>query len=100
MEDKLIVHIWHIERTLRVSAIGIFLAVLVWLLRDILLLSFSAVVIACVLRGASKAVQRLTRLGPYTSLLSVITVTGLALGALLWWRGSVIFDRPTKSASN
>ncbi|MET4291877.1 putative PurR-regulated permease PerM [Bradyrhizobium sp. LB1.3] len=93
MEDKLTVHIRHIERTLRVSAMGLFLAVSVWLLRDILLLSFSAVVIACVLRGASNAVQRATRLGPYTSLLSVILVTGLALGALLWWRGSAIFNQ-------
>lgn len=91
MEDKLIVHVRHIERTLRVSAIALFLALSVWALRDILLLLFSAVVIACVLQGAGNAVRRVTRLGPYTSLISVILVTGLALGGLLWWRGSAIF---------
>ena len=91
MEDKLIVHVRHIERTLRVSAIALFLALSVWVLRDILLLLFSAVVIACVLQGAGNAVRRVTRLGPYTSLISVILVTGLALGGLLWWRGSAIF---------
>lgn len=48
MEDKSTAHIRHIERTVRVSAIGLFLAASVWLLRDILLLTFSAVVIACV----------------------------------------------------
>lgn len=86
-------HIRHIERTLRASAIGLFLAASVWLLRDILLLSFSAVLIACVLRGASNAVQRVTRLGPYVSLVCVIILTGLGLGALLWWRGSAIFNQ-------
>lgn len=91
MEDKLTAHVRHIERTLRVSAIGLFLAASIWLLRDILLLTFSAVVIACVLRGASNAVQRVFRLGHYTSLLCVIIITSLVLGALLWWRGSVIF---------
>ncbi|MCK1362877.1 AI-2E family transporter [Bradyrhizobium sp. 62] len=93
MENKLTVHVRHIERTLRVSAIALFFALSVWLLRDILLLLFSAVVIACVLRGASDAVRRVTRLGPYTALISVILVTGLALGALLWWRGSAIFNQ-------
>jgi predicted PurR-regulated permease PerM len=65
LEDKFLVHVRHIERTLRVSAIALFLALSVWVLRDILLLLFSAVVIACVLQGASNAVRRVTRLGPY-----------------------------------
>lgn len=72
-----------IERTLRVSAIALFLAASVWLLRDVLLLSFSAIVIACVLRGTSDAVRRGTRLGPYISLLCVILIIGLTLGAML-----------------
>jgi len=42
MEGKLTAHIRHIERTLRISAIGLFLAASIWLLRDILLLMFTA----------------------------------------------------------
>jgi len=90
LQKTLTTHVRHIERTLRVSAIGLFIAVSVWLLRDILLLTFSAVVIACVLRGASNAVQRVLRLGHYTSLVCVIIMTCLVFGTLLWWRGSVI----------
>ena len=93
MDEELTAHVRHIERTLRVSAIGLFLIVAIWLLRDILLLSFSAVVIACVLRGASDAVQRTTRLGPSSSLLLVILLASLAVGAVLWWRGSAIFNQ-------
>lgn len=81
-----------IERTLRVSAIALFLAASVWLLRDVLLLSFSAIVIACVLRGTSDAVRRGTRLGSYMSLLCVILIIGLTLGAMLWWRGSAFLE--------
>lgn len=74
------------------SAIALFLAASVWLLRDVLLLSFSAIVIACVLRGTSDAVRRGTRLGSYMSLLCVILIIGLTLGAMLWWRGSAFLE--------
>jgi predicted PurR-regulated permease PerM len=90
--DELSGSVRRIERTLRVSAVGLFLIIAVWLLRDILLLSFSAVLMACVLRGASDAVRRATRLGPYSALLAVTFLIGLGLGAILWWRGSVILD--------
>ena len=43
--DELSVSVRRIDRTLRVSAVGLFLIVAIWLFRDILLLFFSAVLI-------------------------------------------------------
>lgn len=93
MEGQLVRHVAGIERTLRISAIGLLVIVSVWLLRDILLLGFAAVLIACVLRGASNVFQRRTSFGPRLSLLTVILATTVAVGAVLWWRGSAISDQ-------
>jgi len=82
-----------ISRTLRFSAIGVVLIIVLWGLRDILLLGFAAVLIACVLRGAGNVLHRRTGLGDGLSLLAVVATIVLALGALLFWRGTVIADQ-------
>ena len=53
-----------IDQTLRASAIGTLVIIAVWVLRDILLLAFASVLLACILRGASEAVRRTFALGP------------------------------------
>nr|WP_245264843.1 AI-2E family transporter [Rhodopseudomonas palustris] len=83
-------HLRDISRTLRVSAIALVLMIVLWVLRDILLLGFAAALIACVLRGAANVLHRRTGLSDGLSLLIVVMTIVLALGALLFWRGTAI----------
>ena len=82
-----------IDRTLRVSASAAGLLFAVWLLRDILLLVFAAVLIACVLRGASNWLHRKTGIGPGWSLLAVVVALLVVAGGIGWWRGPFIADQ-------
>lgn len=98
LDKQLIRQVRNIERTLRFSAVGLLAIVLVWLLRDMLLLAFAAVLIACVLRGASDTVQRKTRLGARLSLLAVTLVAAFSIGAVVLWRGNAIADQVAQIA--
>ena len=89
-------HLRNIDRTLRFSAVGLLIIGLSWLMRDILLLGFSAVLVASVLRGASNLVQRNTRLNSTMSLLAVASLLGAAIAGLLWWRGTAIYDQTSQ----
>lgn len=93
MDKQLVRQVRNIERTLRFSAVGLLAIILVWLLRDILLLGFAAVLIACVLRGASNAVQRETHLGARLSLFAVTLICAVSIGAVVLWRGNAIADQ-------
>ena len=76
-----------IDRTLRAAAIGALLLLGAVVLRDILLLLFAAVLIACVLHGAADWLHRHAGLSEGWSLTAVVAGLLLALGALVWWRG-------------
>ncbi len=82
-----------IDQTLRASAIGTLVIIAVWVLRDILLLAFASVLLACILRGASEAVRRHSPLGPGLALLAVVTLVVAGLGLLVWWRGAAIAEQ-------
>lgn len=69
-----------------------------WLMRDILLLIFAAILIACVLRGASNSLERNTALGPNAALGTVMLVLVAAGVSLLWWRGTAIADQTMQIA--
>lgn len=86
-------HLRGIDVTLRTMALGGLFLLAIWVLRDILLLVFAAVLLACVLRGASNAVHRWSWLPHGWSLLAVVLAIALALGALLWWRGAAIGEQ-------
>lgn len=86
-------HLRSIDRTLRFSASFALFAAFAWLLRDILLLAFAAVLIACMLRGISDALDRSTGLGAEISLAAVVILLTLTVGAVLWWRGNAIADQ-------
>jgi predicted PurR-regulated permease PerM len=86
-------HLREISRTLRISAVGLLLIIVLWGLRDILLLGFAAVLIACVLRGAGNVLHRHSGLGDGLSLLAVVSMIVLALGALMLWRGTAIAEQ-------
>lgn len=75
---------------LRACAIGAVLLLAVWMLRDILLLGFAAVLLACILRGAGEMVRGNSRLSSGASLAVVATTTLAVIGLLLWWRGAAI----------
>ena len=77
MDAQAIRHLRGIDRTLRACAIGALLLIAVWALRDILLLSFAAVLVACILRGAGEVVRDNSHLGSGASLAAVVTCGGL-----------------------
>ncbi len=79
-----------IERTIRFTSIGALLILLVWLLRDILLLAFAAVLIACVLRGMADFLHRHSGLSQNWSLPLVVGILGMLFAGLIWWRGTEI----------
>jgi predicted PurR-regulated permease PerM len=96
LDEQAIRHLRGIDRTLRASALGACLLIAIWVLRDILLLGFAAVLMACVLRGASGFLQSKTGAGSGLSLLAVVVIAALCLGILLWWRGTAIADQATQ----
>ncbi|WKA29450.1 mechanosensitive ion channel family protein [Bradyrhizobium roseum] len=78
-------HLQSIDQMLGYGAIGLFLMISIWLLRDMLLLVFSAALLACALRGTSGVVRRWSRLGPQTALLAVVAGRTLCTGVDLRW---------------
>lgn len=76
-----------IDWTLRACAIGGAFLLTTWLMGDILLIVFAAILIACVLRGASNQVRRWTGLGASWSLLAIVVGLLLAISIVVWWRG-------------
>lgn len=82
-----------IDRTLRVSAIGALLLALIWMMGDILLIIFAAVLIACVLHGAGDRVHRWTGISSGWSLFAVIAAMLLAACFVVWWRGPNLADQ-------
>ncbi len=79
-----------IEQTIRYTSIGAVLILIIWLLRDIVLLGFAAVLIACVLRGVADFLRRRSGLDHSWSLAVVVGILVLLLTGLIWWRGSEI----------
>jgi predicted PurR-regulated permease PerM len=93
LDDQATRHLRSIDRTLRLAANVLLFAIFTWLLRDILLLAFAAVLVACILRGASDAVSHSTGLGPEISLAAVTIVLTSTFAAVLWLRGLAIADQ-------
>jgi predicted PurR-regulated permease PerM len=89
-EHVLVRRLASIEQTIRYTSIGALLILIVWLLRDILLLGFAAVLIACVLHGAADFLHRRSGLNLNWSLAAVICILVVLLTALFWWRGAEI----------
>ncbi len=79
-----------IDRTLRATAISAAILLAAWLLKDVLLLAFAAVLVACVLCFASERLSQVTGLGANWSLLAVVLTILVILVLLGWWRGPVI----------
>jgi len=87
-----------IHVTLRLAVISTLILLGLWLLQDVILLAFAAILIACVLRAASAYVGRLTGIGPQWALLPIVLLVLLTACGLLWWRGPVIASQATDIA--
>ncbi|MBN8926028.1 MAG: AI-2E family transporter [Rhodospirillales bacterium 69-11] len=77
-----------IERILRTTAIAAFLLLIAWLLRDVLLLGFAAVLLACLLHGVASFLHRRTGIGIDWTLAFVLVALAALFGGLIWWRGT------------
>jgi predicted PurR-regulated permease PerM len=73
--------------TLRVIAVAAGLLLLVWLLSDVLLLIFTAVLIAVVLRGLTDAIVRRTGIRDGIALSGVTILLALVAGGLTYYLG-------------
>jgi predicted PurR-regulated permease PerM len=82
--------------TLRWAALGGMLLFALWLLSDVCLLVFAAVLVASVLRGASDWVASTFHLRPGWSLILVTVLVVAVAGGLLWWRGPVMIDEASQ----
>lgn len=87
-----------IDQTFKIGVFGAFFLLGIWVLRDILLLGFAAVLLACAIRGASNIFHRKTGVGPSASVLIVFVGGTLLFGLLIWWRGIAIADQATQLA--
>lgn len=85
-----------IDRTLRGIAVGTALILAAWVLQDILLLGFAAVLLACILRGASTQLHHRSGLGQGWSLLAVVVALVLAASLLVWWRGPAMAEQASQ----
>lgn len=82
-----------IERVLRSTSVGAFLILIAWLLRDVLLLGFAAVLIACVLRGIAEFLHRRSGVDPNWTLAFVIVAIAISVAGLIWLRGPEIMSQ-------
>lgn len=87
------IHLCGIDRTARAVAITAAVLLAGYALRDVLLLAFAALLLACALRGASAQLSRILPIGPRWGLLIVVLALILAAALLVWWRGPEIADQ-------
>lgn len=76
--------------TLRVALLGGLALLLVWLLSDVLLLIFAAILMACVLHGGAAKINQWTGISRGWSLLLLIIVLLVVFGGAIWLRGPEI----------
>ena len=86
--------------SLRVALLGGLALLLVWLLSDVLLVIFAAVLLACVLHGGAEKIHHWTGLSRGWSLLALIVVVLLITGGSIWWRGPKIASQTSEIAQN
>jgi predicted PurR-regulated permease PerM len=86
-------HLRGIDRTLRVTTVATAILLAIWLLKDVVLLAFAAVLVACVLRLASDQLSQAIGIGQGWALLLVVLALVSVVGLLGWWRGPMIADQ-------
>jgi predicted PurR-regulated permease PerM len=85
-------HLRSIDYTLRAIAVAALLLLGVWLLQDVLLLLFAAILLACVLRGAATWLHARIGLGTGWCLVVVVVLILLPIVAGFWLQGPRVID--------
>ncbi len=83
-------HLRSIERTPRPATVASAALLVAWLLRDVLLLGFASVLMACALHLASSWLGRVAGTGPKMSLLIVVAALAAITVSFAWWHGPVV----------
>ena len=86
--------------TLRIALLGALALLLIWLLSDVLLLIFAAILMACVLHGGATKIHQWTGLPRGWALLLLVVVVLLVIGGSIWWRGPRIASQTSEIAQN
>ena len=86
--------------TLRVALLGGLALLLIWLLSDVLLLIFAAVLMACVLHGGATKIHDWTGLSRGWALLLLIVVVLIIAGGGMWLAGPKIANQSAQIAQN
>lgn len=86
--------------TLRVALLVALALLLVWLLSDVLLVIFAAVLMACVLHGGAEKIHGWTGLPRGWALLLLIVAVLLVTAGTIWWRGPEIASQTGQIAQN
>ncbi len=86
--------------SLRIALLGALALLLVWLLSDVLLLIFAAILMACVLHGGATKIREWTGLPRGVALLLLVVVVLVVIGGSIWWRGPKIASQTSEIAQN
>lgn len=86
------------DRTLRAVAVGAAVLLAAWAPKDVLLLAFAAVLVACILRLAGGRLAETTGIGVRWCLPAVVAALALLVALFGWWRGEVIAGQATALA--
>ena len=86
--------------SLRVALLGGLALLLVWLLSDVLLLIFAAVLMACVLHGGAEKIHGWTGLSRGWALLLLVVVVLVVTGGAMWLEGPRIANQTSEIAQN
>ena len=84
-----------ISDVLTLALSSLLLLGLLWLLSDVVLILFAAILLACQLAGAAALLSRSTRLPHGLSLALVILALVAVVALFSWWRGPVIMNEAT-----
>ena len=86
--------------SLRIALLGGLALLLIWLLSDVLLLIFAAVLMACVLHGGAEKIHGWTGLSRGWALLLLVTVVLVVTGGAAWLEGPRIANQTGEIAQN
>lgn len=78
------------DRTLRAVAVGAAALLVAWALKDVLLLAFAAILVACILRLTSERLAAAAGADVRWCLPAVVVALAALAGLFGWWRGQVI----------
>jgi predicted PurR-regulated permease PerM len=86
----------NLARTVRCGILAGLFLMLLWLVADVCLIVFAAVLLACVLRGLAVRLAAILRITPGWALGMILMVLLLTIALLIWWRGSAMLTEASQ----